>query len=525
MRIFGDPAMTRAAESRSRGRQRQESTALWKRRAGTARGTVKPVLARTVSGSSVSHTLMDRHGKTALWSAVTCYRFGRKEAWRSSHPFSQPTVIGQGQSGNKLPHSKARRPSSVLDGDNRTTATKDALGNTNKTCYDAAGNTVQTVDPNGHSTQYVYNKDNLQSGSVDPDGDQPTTDYNKVGQTSAGYDGNQNGSFSGYNADGDDTGSGQATGSAADTSYNALNQEVQVIDADGNVTTFLLDRDGNQVAEISPLGHFSYTAYNQDNQPVTQVNADGRTTSSTYDPAGRLITQTWTAADGTQTNVLTYSYDPVGNTTAAGNAYGDYTFTYDPANRVLTQTDPFNLTLTFGYDANGNVTSVADSAGGTVTSIYNGDNQLTSRRFATTANGTPASVQLRMDLAYTPAGQIATETRYAGTAGTDLLGQTQFTWYDNQNHLLTASEYSSGQLVKQETNSYDVFGNLVEQDETTGGNTTVTKFANQVKNNGGESFVWADLNATNQIQTRRVYLDAVNAVCAGLAPVVPWAGT
>ena len=86
--------------------------------------------------------------------------------------------------------------------------------------------------------------------------------------------------------------------------------------------------------------------------------------------------------------------------------------------------------------------------------------------------------------------------------------------YDNQNHVLTASQYSGGQLVEQETNSYDVFGNMVEQDETSGGNTVVTKFANQVKNTSGVSQVWADLNATNQIQTRRVYLDAVDAVCA-----------
>ena len=92
-----------------------------------------------------------------------------------------------------------------------------------------------------------------------------------------------------------------------------------------------------------------------------------------------------------------------------------------------------------------------------------------------------------------------------------------YTWYDNQNHVLTASEYSNGQLQEQETNSYDVFGNLVEQDETSGGNTVVTKFANQVKNTSGVSQVWADLNATNQIQTRRVYLDAVDAVCARIA--------
>ena len=98
-------------------------------------------------------------------------------------------------------------------------------------------------------------------------------------------------------------------------------------------------------------------------------------------------------------------------------------------------------------------------------------------------------------------------------------------WYDNQNHLLTASEYSGGQLVEQETNSYDVFGNMIEQDETSGGDATVTKFANQVKNTGGGSQVWADLNASNQIQTRRLYLDAVDAVCRGSLPTAPRAGT
>ena len=243
-----------------------------------------------------------------------------------------------------------------------------------------------------------------------------------------------------------------------------------------------MDRDRNQVAEISPLGYFSYTAYNQDNQPVTQVDADGRTTASTYDPAGRLVTQTWTAADGAQTNVLTYSYDPVGNMTVAGNAYGDYTFTYDSANRVYTQTDPFNLTLTFGYDANGNVTSVADSAGGTVTSIFNADNQLTSRRFATTANGTPASVQLRMDLAYTPAGQIATETRYADTAGTDLLGQTQFT-YDPSGNVTEIEHTNAASTVLLEYQyQCDAADRVSSETETYNGTPTTTNYGYDASN-------------------------------------------
>jgi RHS repeat-associated protein len=62
--------------------------------------------------------------------------------------------------------------------------------------------------------------------------------------------------------------------------------------------------------------------------------------------------------------------------------------------------------------------------------------------------------------------------------------------------------------------SYDVFGNLVEEDITQG-STTVGKFAyNLVSGNGN---AWGDLNSSNQVQTRREYLDAMDAVFARIA--------
>jgi RHS repeat-associated protein len=54
-----------------------------------------------------------------------------------------------------------------------------------------------------------------------------------------------------------------------------------------------------------------------------------------------------------------------------------------------------------------------------------------------------------------------------------------------------------------------VLGQHVEQDVTQGGTTTVTKFAFDVSGHG-----WADLNGSNAIQTRRVSLDARDAVFA-----------
>jgi RHS repeat-associated protein len=56
------------------------------------------------------------------------------------------------------------------------------------------------------------------------------------------------------------------------------------------------------------------------------------------------------------------------------------------------------------------------------------------------------------------------------------------------------------------------------QDVTQGGTTTVTKYAQQVVGLApgwqGLPQTWADLNGNNQVQTRRQYLDAVNAVFA-----------
>ncbi len=206
-------------------------------------------------------------------------------------------------------------------------------------------------------------------------------------------------------------------------------------------------------------------------------------------------------------------YDPAGNvseikhTNASGTTLLDYQYQWDSADRLSSETDTYNgtpTTTTYGYDASNELTS-ANSA----TFTYDANGNRTMAGYQTGADNELLS-DGTWNYTYDPAGNMISQVGISN-------GLAWYYTYDNQNHVLTASEYSNGQLQEQETNSYDVFGNLVEQDETSGGNTTVTKFANQVKNTSGVSQVWADLNATNQIQTRRVYLDAVDAVCARIS--------
>jgi RHS repeat-associated protein len=528
----------------------------------------------------------------------------------------------------------------TFDGDNRTTSVKDAAGNTGKAGYDGAGNVVQAIDQNGKITQYQYNKDNEQIALIDGNGHQQSAAFDKNQNQLATYDGNQNGTFSGVNADNQQTGSGLATGATMGHTYNALGAGIQVTDPDGNPTRYLYDQAGNLVASIDPLGHASYNAYNADNQVSKTVDRNGRAILYTYCPCGLLDGETWIAADGvTQTNVLTWNDDSADNLTSVSNSYGSYTLTYDSANRVLTQLDPFGVTLTLGYDANGNTTNVHDSLGGTLSSVYDLDNRLTSRRFSDTS-----SHQLRIDLTYMAISLVATETRYSDTGGTNKVGSTtnsydaarnithiqhltgsggslinlQYsydngnrlssetdtingtptttnygydtsnqltsagsnnysydangnrtmtgyqtgtgntllsdgTWnysfdnegnvaqqigisnnlkwiyaFDNENHLTQATQYSysggSWALSQQLTYQYDIFGNRVEEDVYIASNntTTVTKFgyviaaevriprgvANGTANN------WADLNNSNQLVTRHLFLEGLDSIFA-----------
>jgi RHS repeat-associated protein len=88
-------------------------------------------------------------------------------------------------------------------------------------------------------------------------------------------------------------------------------------------------------------------------------------------------------------------------------------------------------------------------------------------------------------------------------------------------HLVSAiHKDGQGNLITQVTEKYDVFGNRVEEDVYTQatGQTVVSRFAFDGNN------VWADLDGTNQLLMRRLYLDGDNQAFARItaAGVATW---
>ncbi len=140
--------------------------------------------------------------------------------------------------------------------------------------------------------------------------------------------------------------------------------------ADGNVvvTTYTYDGSSTRVASISQTG--------------------GAYLAITYDGSGRVATLAQTQASGI-TSTTTLSYDTVDGITTVTDNLGNATKLYYDANNQLTQillppaqSGATAQSITYTYDANGNVTSATDASGNATVYQYDADGNLTLQRDA-----------------------------------------------------------------------------------------------------------------------------------------------
>ena len=139
---------------------------------------------------------------------------------------------------------------------------------------------------------------------------------------------------------------------------------VGLTDPLGNATTFARDLLGRVVGETDPLGQERTYQYDAAGRLTVATDRSGRRREFAYDALGRRTAETWLAAGGGVADTLTFSYDANGNLLSAANQWGTYTRTYDALDRLATQQDLWGLGLTFGYHAAGQRDAVTDSQGG-----------------------------------------------------------------------------------------------------------------------------------------------------------------
>ncbi len=194
--------------------------------------------------------------------------------------------------------------------------------------------------------------------------------------------------FYGYDEHGNLTSLNQDTEAGkpeAKLKYNAKGQVTESIDPDGNATQYIYsEASGHEKGDLlkieppSPLGKTELT-YDALDRVHTVTDGRKNTATYTYDGEDRV-----TKVEYSDGSTVTFKFDADGNTTERVDAksFGEpYTgatyYEYDKLSRPTLKTTPTAKTMRYGYDYDGNLTSLEDK-GGTVSYAYGSDDLLTS---------------------------------------------------------------------------------------------------------------------------------------------------
>ena len=230
---------------------------------------------------------------------------------------------------------------------------------TTNTFYDPDGNVIESVDPMGNATQFIYDGAGRKTEEIDANPEDgsasgPTTfyTYDDDGNVLTVKDPNGNVTTSAYDAIGRLTSVAQPVPGVSESApvtyytYDVAGNLASVEDPDGNTTDYTYDALGRKLAVtlpdpdgpgLEPAPVISYT-YDGDNHVVSEDDA-GETTSYQYDIFGNVVQTTMPAPGGSVTTPVTSA-------------------TYDNVGEVLTLIDAMSQVTTYGYNVLGQQTLV-----------------------------------------------------------------------------------------------------------------------------------------------------------------------
>ncbi|MDU9030472.1 LysM peptidoglycan-binding domain-containing protein [Pseudomonas mediterranea] len=270
--------------------------------------------------------------------------------------------------------------------------------------YDSNGRLLSTTDAHGTQISYGYDANGRLSSVEDSSGQALVLNYNAAGKLER-----------------------VDTRSAVG---GALTQQVYYgYDAQGrliNVSTDLSPED-NSIAD----GNVYRTDYSYDGASfriASVVQSDGTSASFTYQLLdGEYRVKTVTDGSGT----TTFSYDLTNNRTDVLNGLDQqWSYFYDADDRLIeVQTPAVNgqrLSTRYAYDLDGNVTSITDGRGNTITYQYDANGNALLERDATGAT---------VARTYSADNQLLNEIRYSSTEPSTGTAQVTRLAYDSDNRV------------------------------------------------------------------------------------------
>ena len=195
-------------------------------------------------------------------------------------------------------------------------------------------------------------------------------------------------------------------------------------------TKVVYDAAGRITSTTDPLGRTTSYTYTTDGQPATRTDPTGAVTTNTYDPAtGQLKTVTAEASNGA-TTTTGYTYVPAGS---------------PGAGLVKTLTNESG-TVSYGYDADGNRTSISYPDGTRISDSYDDRGLL---QTSTDITGAVTSYHYNPDTTLHDAVQVRGEVTLASVSYTyDGLGR--LATLTRGNGLTTTNTYTPNDLLATE---------------------------------------------------------------------------
>ncbi len=350
----------------------------------------------------------------------------------------------------------------------------DPLNRTVTSAIDAAGRLVQTRNPLGNVSRYVYDNLNQPTSSTDalqgatafahdPNGNLLSVTDARNGVTSYTYDNMDRVTTRRDPLLHDETYEHDLSGNLkkvtdrksqiTNLTYDALERLTQVTYADGSTTSYTYDSVNRLTQVVDSLSGTTTFVYDNLNRLTSKTTPQG-TISYTYDAAGRRTSMT--VAGQTTVN---YTYDNANRLTQISQGSATVTIAYDNANRRTSLTMPNSVITEYTYDAASQLTALVYKYGantlGNLTYSYDTAGRRTAMGGSYARTGLPQAVT---SASYNAANQ---QTAFAGQSLTyDLNGNltsdgtNTYTWNArNQLALISGSTTASF--------SYDAFGRRV----------------------------------------------------------------
>jgi RHS repeat-associated protein len=311
--------------------------------------------------------------------------------------------------------STARVTTFEYDNANRLWKTTDPRNGVDTRLYWPDGQIKSVQSPEGGTTTYSYDAAGQLIGLVEPNG-------NASGATASDYTWTY-----GYDNAGNRTTEAHPDGGTRETAYDVLNRPTQWTDPLSHVTSVAYDANGNVLTRTDGLNHSTTATYDKLNRVASETDARNKTTTYAYFASGELRSRTTPLG-----NKTTYAIDDDGRTASMveprGNVQGadptqyTWSYQYDEAGNRTRVTDPLGNAIQYAYNGLNDITQITDQRNNVTSFAYDSMNRL--QKVTPPAAG--ASGNLDTVYTYDAVGNLASRTdpnNHAATWAYDLEGR------------------------------------------------------------------------------------------------------